>query len=205
MLAGKLLHAGPAAALLAAALSAPATARDNADAARFRLLNEALTQAEGPRADWDPAQRDCAGFVRFLFRKSLGGAAPLWRRADGTRASFVSAGDLLAYNFAPVSREPAPDTVETGDLLAFLNPEKPRADAWHLMVLLRPPGAAPDRILVVYHNGGAGPDAAVRKVWLEDLESGPPEWRPSLSNPRFLGTFRWNGWVAPAAAARKEK
>ncbi len=186
---------------------AVAPAPPGAEAARFRLLNEALTQAEGPRADWDPAQRDCAGFVRFLFRKSLGTGAAAWKTKGGGTGPFASAGDLLAYNFTPVSRVPDAGRVETGDLLAFYNPEKPRTDAWHLMVLLRPPGAAPGRVLAVWHNGASGPDAAVRKVWLDDLDAGPPEWRPSSANPRFLGTFRWNGWAAPAprsAAASKE-
>jgi uncharacterized protein YfaT (DUF1175 family) len=177
----------------AALAAAPSSPRDAA-AARFRLLNEALTQAESPRPDWDPAQRDCAGFVRLLFRKSLGKDAPAWRLAGGTTAPFASAGELLAYNFSAVARAPEKELLETGDLLAFFNPEKPRTDAWHLMVLLRPPGAAPGRVLAVWHNGASGDGAAVRKVWLDDLESGPPEWRPSADNPRFLGTFRWNGW-----------
>jgi hypothetical protein len=181
---------------LAVLFASGAVAREPADGARFRLLNEALTQAESPRADWDPAQRDCAGFVRFLYRKALGEKSDLWRDRNGAAVSFVTAEELLGYNFSPVSREPAKDRIETGDLLAFYNPEKPPADAWHLMLLLNPPGAAPDRVLVVYHNGAAGPDAAVRKVWLDDLLTGPPEWRPAASNPRFVGTFRWNGWRA---------
>ncbi len=172
-----------------------------ADSARFRLLNEALTQAEAPRPDWDPSQRDCAGFVRFLYRKSLGQRGPLWRDRSGRPAAFVTAEELVGYNFSPVSRAPSKDSVQTGDLLAFYNPEKPPADGWHLMLLLRPPGAAPDRILVVYHNGAAGSDAAVRKVWLEELLAGPPEWRPESTNPRFVGTFRWSGW---AGRGRKE-
>lgn len=180
--------------LALAAGAAPATAPPDAAAARFRLLNEALTQAESPRPDWDPAQRDCAGFVRLLFRKSLGKDAPAWRLANGTTARFATADELLAYNFTAVARAPRRDRVETGDLLAFFTPERPRTDAWHLMVLLRPPGAAPGRVLAVWHNGAAGADGAVRKVWLDDLETGPPEWRPSPDNPRFLGTFRWNGW-----------
>lgn len=195
MRAATVLLALGAAAAAAGAL--PEAAPGDAAAARFRLLNEALTQAEGPRADWDPAQRDCAGFVRLLFRKSLGKAAPAWRVAGAHAAPFASAGDLLAYNFTPVSRAPRPSGVETGDLLAFHNLEKPRPEAWHLMVLLKPPGAAPGRVLAVWHNGASGADAAVRKVWLEDLETGPPEWRPSAHNPRFLGTFRWNGWAHP--------
>jgi uncharacterized protein len=176
------------------ACASPPALRDSVEAARFRLLNEALTQADGPRADWDPGQRDCAGFVRFLYRKSLAPTAALFRDKDGRPVAFVTAEELLGYNFAPVSRAPSRNLIATGDLLAFYNPEKPPADAWHLMLLLRPPGSAPDRVLVVYHNGATGKDAAVRKVWLDDLLDGPPEWRPATSNPRFLGTFRWNGW-----------
>jgi uncharacterized protein len=185
---------------LAAAPSAP-----DASGPRFRLLNEALTQAEGPRSDWDPAQRDCAGFVRFLFRKALGKNAPAWRLAGGNTARFAPADELLAYNFTAISRAPEPARVETGDVLAFRNPEKPRTDAWHLIVLLRPPGAAPSRVLAVWHNGATGDAAAVRKVWLDDLASGPPEWRPLAENPRFVGTFRWNGWVSSSRTAPASK
>ena len=186
---------------LAVLFASAALSRDAAEGARFRLLNEALAQAESPRGDWDPGQRDCAGFVRFLYRKSLGERGSLWRDRNGNTAAFVTAEELLSYNFSPFSRGPLKDRIQTGDLLAFYNPEKAPGDAWHLMLLLRPPGAAPDRVLVVYHNGAAGPDAAVRKVWLDDLLAGPPEWRPAASNPRFVGTFRWNGWQE---RARKE-
>jgi len=169
------------------------------DLARFRMVQEALTQAESPRRDWDPRQRDCAGFVRLLYRKAIGSPDALWRDRGGRAVAFVSAEELVAYNFSFLGREPEADGVATGDLLAFYCPEKPPADAWHLMVLLRPAGAVPGRLLVVWHNGSAGADAAVRKVWLDDLRAGPPEWRPSAANPRFLGTFRWNGWMPSRA------
>jgi len=187
------------AALLGAGATAPAP---GAETVRYRILNEALAQAERVSADWDPSQRDCAGFVRFLYRKTIGQRAPLWHRRDGSPADFLAADELLAYNFTPISRAPDEDTVATGDLLAFFDPAKPPEDAWHLMVLLRPPGTAPDRILLVYHNGASGRDAAVRKVWLDDLLAGPPEWRPIPTNPRFIGTFRWNAWSAVATKER---
>ncbi len=167
---------------------------DDAAAVRFRLLNEALAQAERPSADWDPGQRDCAGFVRFLFRKSTLARAAVWTRRDGTKSPYLRADELLAYNFTPLSRAVDEDRAETGDPLAFYDPEKPPLDAWHLMVVLRPPGTAPDRLLVVYHNGALAPDGTVRKVWLDDLVTGPAVWRPVPENPRFLGTFRWNGF-----------
>ena len=179
--------------VLVAQVATGAATPDAIERERFRLLNEALTQAESPRADWDPGQRDCAGFVRFLYRKATLGSS-LWRDKSGRETAFVTADELLAYNFSPISRAPMARAVETGDLLAFYNPDKTPSEAWHLMLLLRPPGAAPDRVLVVYHNGAAGEDGAVRKVWLEDLISGPPQWRPVAANPRFLGTFRWNVW-----------
>jgi uncharacterized protein len=186
--------------VLAAAAAVPADrwAQD----VRYRIVNEALAQAEKVSADWDPGQRDCAGFVRFLYRKTTGSRGPMWRRADGSAAEFVSADELLAYNFTPISREPVRDAVATGDLLAFYDPAKPPADAWHLMLVLTPPGTAPDRLLVIYHNGASGLDAAVRKVWLDDLLTGPPEWRPVAANPSFVGTFRWNGWSSTAPRER---
>lgn len=180
--------------LLLTAAAAGAPLPESASAARFRLLGEALTQADQVSGQWDKSQRDCAGFVRYLYRKSVPSTEPLWRDRAGEAAIFLTAGDLLAYNFRPVGKEPRKDSFETGDLLAFHLPHKPPAEAFHLMVLLRPPGTATDKTLVVYHNGAEGKDGHVRKVWLDDLQSGPPEWRPSAANPRFLGTFRWRGW-----------
>lgn len=166
-----------------------------ADLVRFRILNEALAQAESVSADWDPGQRDCAGFVRFLFRKATSAKGPMWKRRDGSAAPFVKAGELLGTSFVPLLREVSRDSVLTGDLLAFFDEGKAPEDAFHLMVLLRPPGTAPDRLLLVYHNGATGPEAAVRKVWLDDLLAGPPQWRPAPDNPRFLGVFRWSGFA----------
>lgn len=191
------------AALLSIVLAAaPAvTAGPPPDLVRFRILNEALAQAERISPEWDPGQRDCAGLVRYLFRKATGSRVPLWTRHDGTPAPFVKAEELLG-SFTPLERRVERGRIETGDLLAYFDETKPPADAFHLMVLLRPPGTAPDRLLAVYHNGATGPDAAVRKVWVDDLLAGPPEWRPVPSNPSFLGVFRWSGFAAPAA--RKE-
>ena len=183
---------------LASLLSLDPASRGGADLIRYRILNEALAQAERPGADWDPGQRDCAGLVRLLFRKAVGAHEPLWLRADGSRVPLLTADELLAYNFVGTARTPEPDRLETGDVLAFFDAAKPPLDAWHLMILLRPPGTAPDRLLVVYHNGATGREAAVRKVWLEDLREGPAEWRPDAENPRFLGTFRWRGFGNPA-------
>jgi len=186
-------RAGALLALVSAGAAFGASA-PSADVVRYRLLNEALAQAERVSAEWDPGQRDCAGFVRYLFRKATGARGPLWIRRDGTPARFVKAEELLGA-FLPLERAVSPERVETGDLLAFFDETKPPADAFHLMLMLRPPGTAPDRILVVYHNGATGTEAAVRKVWLDDLLRGPAEWRPAPGNPGFLGVFRWSGFV----------
>lgn len=188
------MKAGFAFALCLSSLAFGAVSEPSA-AVRFRFLNEALVQADQVTGKWDPAQRDCAGFVRYLYRRAVPADLPLWKGRDGQPALFLMADELLAYNFVPLDKVPKDDGIETGDLLAFHLPEKPPTEAFHLMVLLRPPGMATDRTLVVYHNGASGEDGKVRKVWLDDLRSGPPEWQPSARNPRFLGTFRWKGWA----------
>jgi uncharacterized protein len=182
------------------ALAAPMP--EPASASRFRLLSQALAQADQITGDWDPSQRDCAGFVRFLYRKSVPSETPLWRDRNDQPALFLTAGDLLAYNFESLGLEPERDRIETGDLLAFHLPHKPPADAYHLMVLLRPPGMAADRTLVAYHNGSPAETGHVRKLWLDDLKAGPPEWRPTRNNPAFLGTFRWRGWTGRPSKGR---
>ena len=181
-------------ALLLLPLAIGAPTMESASAGRFRLLGEALAQAERITGQWDPGQRDCAGFVRYLYRKSVPGTDPLWLDRNKAPALFLSAEELLAYNFESLGKAPAAKTMETGDILAFHLAHKPPNEAWHLMLLLRPPGMATDRTLVVYHNGADGKEGQVRKVWLEDLQQGPPEWRPSVSNARFVGVFRWRGW-----------
>lgn len=184
----------PFLAVIGIPLALGAAVLEPASAGRFRLLGEALAQADRMTGQWDPGQRDCAGFVRYLYRKSIPGNEPLWRDRQQAPVLFLTAEDLLAYNFDPVSKVPAANILETGDLLAFHLAHKPPAEAWHLMVVLRPPGMATDKTLVIYHNGAEGKDGQVRKVWLDDLQQGPPEWRPAISNPRFAGVFRWRGW-----------
>lgn len=162
---------------------------------RFRILRQALEEAERPSGYWAPSQRDCAGFVRYLYHSAIAGPRPLWRDRAGQPVSYLKADELVAYNFDRIGRTVERARVRTGDVLAFYSPHKKPDERWHLMVLLEPPVAAPDRLLAVYHNGDHGRSAQVRKVWVDELlTESSPQWRPRPENPRFLGVFRWRGW-----------
>jgi uncharacterized protein YfaT (DUF1175 family) len=163
--------------------------------ARHRLLELALAQSEKVSSRWDPGQRDCAGLVRFLYREAVVGGAQIWRDHTGQLTPFVNAGELVGYNFhrlAPLFDE---STAETGDLLVFHRPDRKPEDAWHLMILLKPPAYSKREWLVIYHNGESASKGQVRLVTLKELNTTVhSEWRPSNHNPSFLGVYRWNGW-----------
>ena len=167
--------------------------------ARFRVLREALAQSEKITPDWNPDQRDCAGFVRHLWRKAVRGRAGGWRDSQGHEAAFLTASELVAYNFQAVAREPESSQLKTGDLLVYHLPEKRLEDSWHLMVVLEPPPGAPRIPLVIYHNGGHAGQAQVRKVRLTELQDSKlGAWVPSKANPRFMGVYRWKEWIPRA-------
>lgn len=171
--------------------------------ARYRLLREALAQSETITPDWNPEQRDCAGFVRHLWRTAIRGRAGGWKDGRGRQVSFLTASELVAYNFQAVAREPDSASLKTGDLLVYHAPEKRPEDAWHLMVVLEPPPGAPRVPLVIYHNGAHGAQAQVRKVRLTELqETSFGAWIPRATNPRFLGVYRWKEWVSPSGESR---
>lgn len=160
-----------------------------------RILRIALEQAEHPSTYWDAGQRDCAGFVRYVYYRSLGPAAKKWMNAQGKAQDFASAEELIHYNFTSVTDQIDPSMIRNGDILAFYSEDKPFKDRWHLMMALKSPYSARNSILFVYHNGADGDTAAVRKVELAELMGAPGgEWRPDPANPRFRGIYRWNGW-----------
>ncbi len=185
------------------ATSAPSTgAEDGMARARYRLLREALAQSEHITPDWNPDQRDCAGFVRHLWRKAIRGRAGGWKDSRGRDAAFLTASELVAHNFDSVAREPDAAALKTGDLLVYHLPERRAEDSWHLMVVLEPPPGAPRIPLVIYHNGAHGAQAQVRKVRLTELQdSHLGAWIPRASNPRFLGVYRWKSWISHQGAA----
>ena len=169
---------------------------DRIERDRHRLLREALAQAEQITPDWHPDQRDCAGFVRHLWRKGVQGRSGGWVDSLGRKSHFLQASELVAYNFERVADDARSVELKTGDLLVYYQADKPPEDAWHLMVALEPPAGAPKIPLVIYHNGSRGPQAQVRKVRLTELQqSGLGVWLPTAKNPQFKGIYRWREWV----------
>jgi len=59
----------------------PAGLREEGDREAFRTWFVALLeqQLEGPSPAWEPAQRDCAGLLRFAFREALATHTQAWQ------------------------------------------------------------------------------------------------------------------------------
>ena len=170
--------------------------------ARQIIAEVALQQLRRPSPAWQPAQRDCAGLVRFVYHEAAARLAPsrleagLWRDGRGGTTPFADAATLLAHSFVSLGRDAvARAQIDTGDLLAFRQPDGPDGDpVYHLMLTVVPQGAAPDGAWVVYHPGEGG--AEVRAGVLGELvRRAPTRWRPGAENPGFLGVFRWKEWI----------
>jgi uncharacterized protein YfaT (DUF1175 family) len=117
---------------------------------------------------------------------------PLFRVDDHPSpryAEFADARTIVTLNARAVARDTR--ALEPGDLLYFRQPAQSQPD--HLMVFVGRSFFDEDaRDWVVYHTGPIddGP-GEVRKVRLEDLLRHPsPRWRPTPSNPQFVGVFR---------------
>lgn len=160
-----------------------------------RILRLALEQAEGYSPAWDPSQRDCSGFVRFLYRSVFRSHWTGWLHSDHGRHDYASAEDLIQHNFFLLSHSVDLDLIRTGDLLVFYSGDKKNEDRFHLMVILKHPSGSRENVLLIYHNGDRAGHGGVRKVRLQDLQSKwGSEWRPSLENRRYKGVYRWSGW-----------
>lgn len=165
---------------------------------RIRMTKLALDQANHFSPRWDPSQRDCAGFIRYLFRESVVSHPRTWLSSQSKQQTYVSADELMAYNFDKIETdsENFESSLETGDVLVFERPNQKPEDAWHLMVILKSPYVYQQKLLVVYHNGDRSEKGEVRKVWLADLEQSPfHEWRPNKNNQYFHGVYRWKEWL----------
>ncbi len=189
-------------ALLSACSSAPvkesAQTAQQIEFARVRMAKTALEQSQKISPDWDVKQRDCAGFVRFLFRDAVPRTSPLWSDRSGHQQAYLQAGALIAYNFekVPEGERLEEERLQTGDVLVFNRDQQKTEDAWHLMVILKSPHSFQKKALVIYHNGDQEQKAEVRKVWLDDLKQAPfSEWRPTPDNPNFYGVYRWKSWL----------
>jgi uncharacterized protein YfaT (DUF1175 family) len=166
-----------------------------------RLVAEtAVAQARRVDPAWEERQRDCAGLVRFAYRRAFSRLAParvaagLFRDGDGRPAQFADAATLLQGTFALLGRdEVARQAIRSGDLAAFLRDED-GLPVYHLMLLVVPDDRAHAPALVVYHPGEKG--AAVRLGRLDDLaRDAPAGWRPVPENPLFLGFYRFKEWT----------
>lgn len=160
---------------------------------RLNMTQIALSQGDKISGYWDPKQRDCAGFVRFLYRESLFDASDKFVDKDGSPVDYIEASDLVAFNFTRITRDYDRNLLKAGDILVYFFPEKIDGSDWHLMVYLEPLRGSSDRNLAIYHNGMSGKEAKVQKVWIDELvKNDSGAWKPDISNKNFLGFYRWN-------------
>jgi hypothetical protein len=194
--------------------------REEGDREAFRLWFVAILeqQLDGPSPAWEPAQRDCAGLLRFAFREALALHTATWRE----RVAFASGppGQDASPAFArdwrggfPTPEGPQPfakgaylrrlactslgrdlQQARPGDLLFFARGGA-HAQPDHAMAIVRPDvDGAP---MVLYHTGPEGSGVSrqpgeIRRARLDDLLHHPdPEFRPLPENPAFLGLYRW--------------
>lgn len=160
----------------------------------------ALRQVRHMDPAWQPAQRDCAGLVRYAYRTAFSRwqparmAAGLWHSAGPASLDFADAQNLLAYNFIPLGRdEAAYHALRTGDILAFRQTRGDDDEAVFHVMLAVVPATSVDEAWLVYHPGEAR--AAVRAGKLRTYaQQAPCEWQPVATNPAFLGYFRFKDW-----------
>src|SRR5512134_3720688 len=89
----------------------PLAPGETSEAVLRRLVAEtAVAQARAMDPGWEERQRDCAGLVRFAYRRAFARLAPervaegLFRDAEGRPAQFADAATLLRTTFAPLGR-----------------------------------------------------------------------------------------------------
>jgi uncharacterized protein YfaT (DUF1175 family) len=193
---------------------------EEGDREAFRTWFVALLeqQLEAPSPAWEPAQRDCAGLLRFAFREALVTHSAAWRE----RVAFTEGppGQDPSPVFAREWRGgfPTPEGPQTfvkgvclrrlscvclgrdlqlarpGDLIFFARGGA-RSQPDHAMAFVRPDMDGTPMLL--YHTGPEGSGATrqpgeIRRVRLDDLLHHPePDFRPLSENPAFLGLYRW--------------
>jgi uncharacterized protein YfaT (DUF1175 family) len=159
-----------------------------------KMLDVALAQSQKMSGHWDVSQRDCAGFIRYVYKKATGATGPLWVNQKKEEVSYLGAQELFSFNFDYLGHDLNHDPIQTGDLLVYNLPSG-REQQWHLILLLKSPPGAPQKLLAMYHNGESGKKAQLKRVWAEDFLSkdlGP--WSARKDNAHFVGIFRWKGW-----------
>ena len=105
--------------------------------------------------------------------------------ADSTFTQFADAKTLLTHNAYLLSRNL--HSARPGDLIFYRLFED--NSQYHSMVI-----TGEHSEWVIYHTGPINHhQGEMRRVLLADLINHPdPRWRPTPTNPNFLGVYRWN-------------
>jgi uncharacterized protein YfaT (DUF1175 family) len=213
---------------LSGAGSSDAVLTEEGDREAFRTWFVALLeqQLEAPSPAWEPAQRDCAGLLRFAFREALATHTTAWRERVAFTAGppgqdpspafarnwrrgfptpegpqpFAKGAYLRRLACAPLGRDL--QLARPGDLIFFARGGA-RTQPDHAMAFVRPDvDGAP---MLLYHTGPEGSGAGrqpgeIRRVRLDDLLHHPdPDFRPLPENPAFLGLYRWQPLAGEAS------
>lgn len=203
---------------IAAREAANLPSQGDRDAFRTWFVAILEQQLEGPSPAWEPAQRDCAGLLRFAFREAWGPHSEAWRDRTGFPSSSVASDPGARFAGPWRSAFPTPEgwkpfakgaflrtlacenlgreltEAQPGDLI-FFSRGGARTEPDHAMAFVRPdPDGQP---VLLYHTGSEGSgstrvEGEVRRVRLDDLLHHPdPQFRPQPENPAFVGLFRW--------------
>jgi len=201
--------------------------------ARESIVALALQQSRKISRAWDPAQRDCAGLVRFAYREALRqrtvaqrnrlevpdqlSLPPLsgWgQRISGNGAKIWVAG------YYPDGKKILSEFVSAEALIAHNFKHRSwrvdDAQTGDVLVFSRPNrGENVFHLMlvanegarsgsVVYHNGEKGKNGQVRVVAMRELfESADVNWRPDRSNTSFLGVFAWEKFKGSSLNEKK--
>ena len=193
-------------------------------ALRRSVTRLALYQARKISPQWEEAQQDCAGLVRFAYREAIRIRSP----EDGRKIGIPDA--LYLPTVSDFTRKALPDLshlwqmgldregrprfgafADALTLIGFNFRKKTRdlTDARDGDLLVFQKALESDEpyhlmifvqdhtgSLAVYHNGAEREEAQVRVVRITDLLQSPdPVWIPTANNPHFLGVYEWNRLV----------
>jgi uncharacterized protein len=172
-------------------------------AMRTAVARLGVEQARGMSPRWEPAQRDCAGLVRFAYREALRARSTaqleqlgipkrlfLPAVSEAARRMFPAYPDIWAVGFDGNGREHFAAFADAETLIgySFRRSAARPTDAMPGDLLVYRKTLAADepyhlmllagrgrsgRMLAVYHNGADAPAGEVRVVPLDDLDRSP--------------------------------
>ena len=184
---------------------------DPSDVEAFKrwVVNIALSSFLYKPVKWHQSQRDCAGFVRYVFKEALKKHdnlrgvklirydipdvkkynypnIPLFAdklfMTDRGPSTFANGYQLVTYNFVFISKNV--QDAKPADILVFFN-KKNLDEPFHIMLFLG------KKVGVIYHTGDK---RGLNKLTIKELLNFPdPYWRPIPPNNMFLGVYRWKG------------